>query len=121
MDLIPLFEHTSEQRNYKQGEVIFREGDAGDIMYVLLAGEVDIEIKGRIVYTARPGDFFGEMALLGSRQRSASAVASTACRLASVSERRFLFMVEQTPYFSLHVMRVLVDRLRRAGDRIAVA
>jgi CRP/FNR family cyclic AMP-dependent transcriptional regulator len=121
MDLIPLFEHTAEQQSHAPGEVIFREGDAGNIMYVLLAGEVAIQINGNTLYTAHPGDFFGEMALIESRPRSATAVARTACRLAPVSERRFLFMVEQTPYFSLHVMRVLVERLRKADDQLALS
>lgn len=121
MDLIPLFEHTSEQQSLTAGNVIFREGDPGTTMYVLLEGEVDIQIHGSTLYTARPGDFFGEMALIESRERSATAIAKTACRLAPVSERRFLFMVEQTPYFSLHVMRVLVERLRKADKQISLA
>jgi CRP/FNR family cyclic AMP-dependent transcriptional regulator len=121
MDLIPLFEHTAEQERHAPGSVIFHEGDPGNAMYVLLEGEVDIRINGNTVYTALPGDFFGEMALIETRERSATAIARTDCRLAPVSERRFLFMVEQTPYFSLHVMRVLVERLRRADDQIALA
>lgn len=115
MDLIPLFEHTAEQQQHPAGDVIFRAGEPGKIMYVILEGEVDIRRDDTHVYTAGPGEFFGEMAMIAGQDRSATVVARSDCRLAPVSERRFLFLVEQTPYFSLHVMRVLAERLRRAA------
>lgn len=116
MDLIPLFEHTAEQEAHGPGEVIFKEGDSGKVMYVILDGEVDIQVNGATVYTAGPGEFFGEMALIESGQRSATAVARSQCRLTPVSERRFLLLVQQTPRFSLHLMRVLAERLRKAAN-----
>lgn len=114
MDLIPLFEYTADQQHYAAGKTIFEAGEIGHIMYVILEGEVDIHLEDGRVYTAGPGDFFGEMALIADHRRSATAMARSDCRLAPVTERRFLFLVEQTPYFSLHVMRVLAERLRGA-------
>jgi CRP-like cAMP-binding protein len=53
------------------------------------------------------------MALIESRPRSATAVARTDWKLVAVSEKRFAFLVQQTPHFALQVMRVMADRLRR--------
>jgi len=58
-----------------------------------------------------------EMALIDARERSATAIAKSDCRLAPVDQKRFLFMVQQTPFFSLDVMRVLVRRLRHMNEK----
>ena len=58
-------------------------------------------------------DLRGELALIDRRPRSATAVAVTACVLAPIDEKQFQFMVQQTPFFALQVMRVLTERLRR--------
>ncbi len=55
------------------------------------------------------------MALIDSGPRSASAVAETDCTVVPVSEKQFLFMVSEAPYFALSVMRVLVERQRRSN------
>jgi CRP-like cAMP-binding protein len=57
------------------------------------------------------------MALLDKTPRSATAVAKTDCKLVAVDERRFKFLVQQTPHFSLQLMRIIADRLRRM-DRL---
>jgi CRP-like cAMP-binding protein len=118
MELIPLFENTSEQQQHAAGNVIFEAGDPGKVMYVVLEGEVEIRLNDKPVSTVGPGEFFGEMALLEPGPRSASAVARSDCRLAPVSQARFLLLAQQTPQFSLHVMRVLVERLRQAGSQL---
>jgi CRP/FNR family transcriptional regulator, cyclic AMP receptor protein len=53
------------------------------------------------------------MALIDNSPRSASAVARTPCRLVAINRKRFIFMVQQTPNFSIHVMKVMAERLRR--------
>jgi CRP/FNR family cyclic AMP-dependent transcriptional regulator len=55
------------------------------------------------------------MALIDAKPRSLSAVARTDCKLAAVDRQRFSFMVTETPYFALHVMQVMAERLRRRG------
>ena len=50
-------------------------------------------------------------------ERVATATAQTACRVAEIPEKRFLFLVQQTPYFSLQIMRVMAERLRRMNER----
>lgn len=85
-------------------------------MYVVGEGEVDVGRDGRRLYTVRAGSLVGEMALIDQGPRSATAVAKTDCRLIPVDEYRFLVMVQQTPFFALEVMRLLVERLRLMDD-----
>jgi len=85
-------------------------------MYAVLEGQVDIVVNGRIVETVVSGGIFGEMALIEKDRRTATAVASTDAKVVTVDERRFLFLIQQTPNFALHVMRVLSDRLRRMDE-----
>jgi CRP/FNR family transcriptional regulator, cyclic AMP receptor protein len=102
---------------FASGEVIFAEGDASDYMYVIRSGEVEIERDGKVAETLSAGGIFGEMALIDSSPRSATARAKTACELAPINEKSFLFLVHETPYFAVAVMRTLAERLRRSGPR----
>ena len=112
-----LFEHASDAKTVAAGTTIFSAGDERDFMYAVLEGEVDIIVNGRVVETVGSGGIFGEMALIGKDQRTATAIARSDAKLVAVDERRFLFLVQQTPNFALHVMRVLSDRLRRMDEQ----
>ena len=97
---------------FKAGSVIFREGGEARDLFVIKSGQVRIQIGNRTVTELGPDSIFGEMALIDNEPRSATAVAITDVELVPVSEQQFLFMVGQTPYFALKVMRVLAHRLR---------
>jgi CRP/FNR family cyclic AMP-dependent transcriptional regulator len=101
-----------EAQPFKAGSVIFREGDAARELFVVKSGQVRIQIGNRTITELGPDSIFGEMALIDNEPRSASAVAVTDVELVAVSEKQFLFLVGQTPYFALKVMRVLAQRLR---------
>jgi CRP-like cAMP-binding protein len=113
MLILNLFRDSDRAVAYQPGQTIFREGDQGDSMYVVLEGEVEIRVKDRVIDTTGAGGIVGEMALVDSRPRSASAVAKTACKLVPVNERQFNFMVQETPLFAITVMRLMCDRLRK--------
>lgn len=118
MNLLEMLEQTSDDQRFSAGAWLFHEGTPGDVMYVLLEGEVEISVRGQVLWEAKPGDLLGEMALIDSKSRSASAQATTDCRVAAVDEQRFLDMVAKAPEFSLHVMSVLADRLRGMDKRV---
>ena len=101
-----------EARSFKAGSVVFREGDAANELFVIKSGQVRIQIGNRTVTELGPESIFGEMALIDSEPRSATATAITDVEVVPVSEKQFLFLVSQTPYFALKVMRVLAQRLR---------
>jgi CRP-like cAMP-binding protein len=108
-----IFEKKSALKTFRAGDVIFAAGSAPDCMYVVKAGQVDIVKADRVVETVGPDGFFGELALVDAAPRSATARAQTDCELAPISETQFLFMVSETPFFSLSVMREMAARLRR--------
>ena len=98
------------------GDVIFAEGDKGDAMFVVRTGEVTIERGGRVMETLSGGGVFGEMALIDGSPRSATVRAKTDCEVAPINEKTFLFLVHETPFFAIAVMRTLADRLRRMDE-----
>jgi len=109
-----IFEKLVPTRTFRAGEMIFVAGEPADCMYVVKAGRVDI-LKGQeIIETVGAEGFFGELALVDSGPRSAAARALTDCELAPINEAQFQFMVAETPFFSLVVMRQMATRLRRA-------
>ncbi len=113
MATIELFRNSIDTQNYPAGSVIFRQGDTGELMYAVQEGTVEIRLGERVIQTHGPGDIFGEMAIIDNQPRSATAVAATDCRLVPIDEHRFMFLVQQTPFFAIQVMRVMADRLRR--------
>ena len=101
-----------ETRRIRAGDVIFREGDKADELFVIKSGHVRIQVGNRTMADLVADNIFGEMALIDSEPRSATAVAITDVELVPISEKQFLFLVTQTPYFALKVMRILAQRLR---------
>jgi CRP/FNR family transcriptional regulator, cyclic AMP receptor protein len=99
-------------REFKAGEVIFKQGDAASEFFVVQSGKVDIRLGTRSLGTVTDHDIFGEMALIDAAPRSATAVAATDVKLVPVGEKQFLFLVSRTPHFALNIMRVLARRLR---------
>lgn len=101
-----------ETKLIKAGGIIFRQGDEAHELFVIKSGQVRIQLGNRTLSELSANDIFGEMALIDSEPRSATALAVTDVELVAVSEKQFLFLVGQTPYFALKVMRVLAQRLR---------
>lgn len=87
-------------------------------MFAIVEGEVEIRLNGKTVEVCKAGSIVGEMALIDSQPRSATAIAKTDCKLASVDEKRFLFLVQQTPLFALQVMRIMTERLRHMNEQV---
>ena len=113
MDIRGLFKNAEDAQKFQAGTTVFAEGTSGDVMYVVLEGELEIRAGGTLIEVAKPGDVVGEMALIDTKARSATVVAKSDCRLVPINERRFLILVHETPIFALLVMRTLADRLRR--------
>jgi CRP/FNR family cyclic AMP-dependent transcriptional regulator len=112
---LSMFAVESEPRVCEPGEIVFQAYDMGAEMYVVLEGQVELTIDDRVVETLGPGEPFGEMALIDQAPRTATATAKTACKLAVIPEKRFLFMIQTTPHFALHIMKVMADRLRKTN------
>jgi CRP/FNR family transcriptional regulator, cyclic AMP receptor protein len=105
-------------RDFRAGDVIFREGDPAEEFYIVKTGSIEIRLGNRLLDTLAERSIFGEMALIDRGPRSATAVAATDATLVPVGEKQFLFLVSRTPHFALNVMRVLVRRLRTSNTVI---
>lgn len=113
MNLLELFEKSRGTVEFGAGTVIFSERQLGNLMYVVLEGEVEIRVNNELVDLVRPGGVFGEMAMVDSKKRSATAITRQSSRLATLDEHEFLEMVKQEPHFAIDVMRILAKRLRK--------
>ncbi|MBP9144939.1 MAG: cyclic nucleotide-binding domain-containing protein [Thermoanaerobaculia bacterium] len=104
-------------RDYAAGAIIVQEGAAGSEMFIIDDGEVEIvRFLGdseRIVTTLGPGDFFGEMSVLESRPRSATARARVACRLLPIDASTLDALLREHPEVAVRMMRKLSARLRK--------
>ena len=116
MATIDIFQNEPNSQSFVAGDLIFREGDPGDVMYVVQEGEVDLFYREQRLETVGPGGVFGEMVLIDAVTRSATAIARTNCRVVPLNQTRFKVHVHHTPYFALQVMQVMADRLRRLND-----
>jgi CRP-like cAMP-binding protein len=113
-----LFRHDPEFIEVPSGEHLFREGDPGDTMYVLIAGEAKITIEGVLFEDCVPGTFMGEMAVIDGSPRYATVTAQTDCKFAVIDKKRFHFLVDESPRFAIDVMRVMAQRIRKCDQRI---
>ncbi len=118
MITIDIFQDEENTDDFSVGQTIFKEGEPGELMYVVQKGEVDIVVGDQVVETIGPGGMLGEMALVDASARSASAVAKTDCKLVPLDVVRFQIHVENTPHFAIQVIRVLAERLRRMTEQM---
>jgi CRP-like cAMP-binding protein len=88
-------------------------------MYVVLEGALEISVGGKVVERSSRGAIIGEMALIDRSPRGATVIASENCSLAKIDERRFNRVIQQNPFFALHVMKVLADRIRHMNQLLA--
>ena len=105
-------------RDFKAGDVIFRQGDPAQELFIVQSGEVEIRLGNRVLETLPQYSIFGEMALIDTAPRSATAIAASDAKLVPVSEKQFLFLISNTPHFALNVMRVMARRLRAANTAL---
>lgn len=116
---IRLFVNSENFETYGAEETIFSAGDAGDVMYALVEGEVEITLNGRRIDLLTEGDIFGEMALVDNSPRSGSAVALTDVKVVPIDQKRFEFTVQNNPHFATQVLSIMANRLRRLMNEVS--
>ncbi len=118
-DEAKLLAEVVDRRTLTKGELLFRTGDPGHAMYIVSKGEVEIFIKDhagqKITLTeARPGDVFGELAMLDAGPRSASAMASEDSELIELDREDLLLLVTKRPEAALHMLGAMGAMTRKA-------
>jgi len=108
---------------YEPGADIVRQGESGDCMYVIQAGEAEVlkEENGQEtrVDVMHAGDIFGEMAVLEKQVRSATVRALTELRVLTVDKKTFLRRVQEDPSLAFMVLRSMATRVRRLDNELA--
>lgn len=109
-------------RSFARGQDVFQQDDPADTVYVVASGLVVIYLAapdGRelVINEIRPGDIFGEMALLQGQKRSASAAARQASEVVFIDGRAFLAKLETEPRLMRQLLETLAHRLRESGER----
>src|SRR5580658_2787162 len=97
-----------------KGKVLVEEGRIGLEFFLIVDGTAVVTRNGRKVATVGPGDYFGELALLDRRPRSASVVSETEMDLLVLSQRQFNGLLESVPTISRKMLAAMAQRLREA-------
>ncbi|HJT37504.1 MAG TPA: cyclic nucleotide-binding domain-containing protein, partial [Actinomycetota bacterium] len=100
----------------KARQVLAREGEPGREFYVIAEGKADVFIGKKMVTTLERGDFFGEMALVDGKPRSASVIAQTPITLYVFDPREFFTLLNDFPPVSRKILEGLAGRIRQADD-----
>jgi CRP-like cAMP-binding protein len=119
MVFFELFANNPDIIRIAAGQPLFSEGEEGHRLFVLTTGQAEIIVNNRVVEAIKHGNIVGEMGLVSPGPRSATVVALTDCEFVAIDEKRFQYLVQQTPFFAMQVMRVLAERLRAANQMVA--
>ena len=117
---VSAFQKNVEPQSFEAGEVIFKAGDVGDVMFGVLEGEVELWVNGVVAEVICAGDVFGEGALVQpSHVRASKAIAKTPCTLITLDQTRFLFAIQNTPMFAIEIMQSFSTRLRNMKKKLS--
>jgi CRP-like cAMP-binding protein len=110
---------------YADGEVVVRQGEVGNCMYVIQGGQVEVLLrKGDndvCVAVLSEGDFFGEMALFDQEVRSATVRARGEVRLLTLEKKTFLRRIHEDPSLAFRIMEKMSHRIRELNDALKAA
>lgn len=133
---IPLFSNLSDpqlfviakdmvKRRFRRGECLFREGDPGEVLYILCSGQIRIYVHGlqnstetSVILFGRPGDIFGELAIIDGLPRSAGAIAQTDTVVFTVDRLSFRQHMRAFPALSLNFMQLLSSKVRQTTNKM---
>jgi len=112
MKFLEIFRNWESVEEFEARTVIFSERDTANVMYVITSGEIELTLHGKPLGIEGKGGIIGEMAMIDSATRRATATTLTKVRLARLNREQFREFVSENSEFSLHVMAVLANRLR---------
>ena len=115
--------YANHVREFSEGSVIFKEGDHGNEMFVIIQGDVEISkitsaSSSKTLIVLGKGDIFGEMAIIEKKRRSATATAVSKIRLLVLNETLFDSTLNGNPDFARKMIRILSERLRRTNSAL---
>lgn len=110
-------------RVYADGEVVVRQGEVGDAMFVIQKGRAEILVEKDgtefCVRVAGEGEIIGEMAVFQNETRSATVRALGELRALTIDKRNFLRQIAEDPSIAFRVIQMMSQRIRELSDRVA--
>ena len=106
-------------REYVDGEVICRQGEPGEKMFVIQSGRVVVEVDDVFVTELKAGDLFGEMAIVDRRPRSATVRAQGPARVLTLDKKSFLRQVHEDPSLAYRILETMSHRVRQLDGELA--
>lgn len=100
------------------GGLVFNQGEAGDCMYIVQSGVIDMMIGDTVIETIGENQALGFMSMIDDLPRSSTARAREACELSLIDARTFRFMVDEVPNFATYIMTTLARRIRGMSKAI---
>ncbi len=107
----------ARERLVRSGDIVVRQGAAGNAFFVIVSGEADVIRNGRRVGHLVDGDFFGDLALIDKMPRSASVIATTDMALLVLAQTEFSAMLEESASFARKLLLGLAQRVRELDAR----
>lgn len=104
------------QIEVKEGKELTREGEHGNEFIIILEGEAEVRVGGSVVATRGPGDYFGEIALISNRPRTATVTALTPMKIEVIGRREFQTMLHDNPTIATELLGIAADRLAENDD-----
>ena len=106
----------------KGGTSVFKMGDKGRFMFIVIEGAVELKSEDSLLATARAGDIFGEMALIHPDSlRTADAVAKEDSDLIPIHRQRFLQIIKREPEVAIELLGLFASRLMAANEKVTMA
>lgn len=99
------------QIDVKEGKDLTREGEHGNEFIIVLEGEAEVKVGDTVVATRGPGDYFGEIALIANRPRTATVTAKTPMKIEVIGRREFQTMLHDNPGIATELLGIAADRL----------
>ena len=110
--------HLMVESQVPAGTKIVKEGETGDCMYIIFDGGVNISKEDQLLAKLGQKDFFGELSLLDTETRSATATATSDCVLFRIDQEPFYDMMESRPEVVRGVIKILCQRIRSINEKL---
>ena len=117
-ELLSQVSQISKAKNYDNGETIFRDGDVGDSMFIVLEGKISITKGDKEIALLEKGASLGEMALLDNENRSANAIAKEDSILLKINQDVFYELMESNADIMKQIIKLLTGRIRTANTKL---
>src|SRR5258708_37293141 len=115
IDMRQLAKSAGANISFNAGGVVFNKGDAGQCMYIVQSGVIEMMIGDKVIEVVGPNEAIGFMSMIDDAPRSSTARVKETCELSVIDARMFRFMVDEVPNFALYIMSVLARRIRGMG------